>query len=145
MPQERLSVLYNFSFLTTQKQFMSHCTLGSKFSSWDFHIQSNELIRSLLYIITNCIRCIPQPTTNFTRNFNKCFKLFHYYYNNNTGSSEEVVDPTEKQKIQSVVDKRDARNGGTVWKGTLLKCMCTDKDRWREQHCGRSSHNRRRC
>lgn len=64
---------------------------------------------------------------NFISNFYKCSKLFHYY-NNNTHSSEEMVDPTEEQKIQSVVDKRDVRDGGTVWKVTILKCMCTDRD-----------------
>lgn len=47
---------------------------------------------------------------------------------NNSHSSEEVVDPIEKQKMQSKVDKRDLKNKKTVWKVAHLKRMHADKE-----------------
>lgn len=58
----------------------------------------------------------------------------------NSHSSEEVVDPTEKQ-MHPEMDKRDLkRDVFHVWKVAHLKYMHTDKEGPRKQHYGRRSH-----
>ena len=49
------------------------------------------------------------------------------------------MNPTEKQKMQSEVDKRILKNEKRLRKAAHLKCIHTDKEGLRGQHHGRSS------